>query len=459
MYKKLIGGAVMGTIFGAGITAAIYNHKVKLLKLQKAEAKVNSDEEIAKLNSDLEFEQLYRNKLGELHKSTISAFNHICNVDMLADISQLNDIDSCLTAIKDAAQSITDASDIDFSVILDEKIVTAHKSMISDYATDACREIMDIIDNDDVDDTDIDVVDDSDNDSDDDGDNEIPTISPKTIIIQSLDGSVKAFDAEPDIGFEVLDGSDPENNDYCIMAQNIPALYNFLHDSIKSQLKEHYVFKIDTDTFDYIIEDMVITVSLAFIDEATMVVTDASAVVPFEIFGETANDGTIKFYNIAEGELNIDSAIKYFGNTTSIDDIQNEPTGAVQNSVDTKEKKNPPEEKMVNKQIANDFDTSLSDENIQYIFDTIGYNQQALKVFMGKLGVLMRINPEAGMTIYDAYVEILRDIHTHEDNDELTENKQNLISNSLKALINNMKKNYGHDIDRNGRSGSDKSDA
>jgi hypothetical protein len=116
-----------------------------------------------------------------------------------------------------------------------------------------------------------DIIDYADDDDDDD-DDIVPdqlnqTVSPKHVILLDINGKSTCFDADPDDGFEILDGSDPENNDYCFIAQNIPKLYRVLFDSIKDQLKSHYVYKIDSELFDELLEDMVITVSVSFVNE------------------------------------------------------------------------------------------------------------------------------------------------------------------------------------------------
>lgn len=441
MSTKLFGGIAIGVTLTGCAAYFLYNKKIKDIK----DHEKNLEEEVSKINESLNIRTTERdtidsnfqklknkylsldtdnNKMIKLYSYLIGAYASIIDVDMLADIANLTDIDDrdeCLSKIEKAINTLKEIED-DANENLSKLNHKQLESRISTTINDMGKNIKDIIDlsEDDADDEDDDI-----------------TISPIKIIMKTLDGNTKIFDADPDDGFEVLDGSNPDENDYCIIAQNVPALYKFLFASIKDQLAYHYVSVINPDVFDALLEDMVITVSLSFINETDAEVTSVNAVVPFELFTEELVDKKYKVYCVKEGELDIADAVRYFKthNTDTDKDLGTNFTKPEQQEVT--------EIKKIQFDISN---AGLDDNTIQFLINTIGFNRDSLKSFFGKLKILMQTNPEAGESIKTAFIDIVTSINMKLVENELDEGAIIKATTSLKALILNMKKNYGSSL-------------
>lgn len=438
MSLKLFGGIAIGAVIGGGVTYAFYRNKHKTAETENARFNEEYAHKMNDIVSNLREENnkniVKQQNTSAICDSILQSFHRFTDIDMIADIANIGDIeyrDRCFAEIEGATTDIEKLCNILDDNLLNSEKIADIRAKINLRIEKMCSEIKDIIN----------ICEDDDDDDDQLDENNV-TISPKKIILNSIGGTSMVFDADPDDGFEVLDGSDVENNDYCFVAQNVPKLYNILFNSIRTQLAEHYVLKIDPDAFDMILEDMVITVSVSFINDTDVVVTAVNAVVPFEIFGITTSDKNFKIYSIQEGEITNDVIIRYFRSINSNDDIQNQQKNSNESCIKT-------ETVIKSTETPIDYDkldVSLSDENIQFIINTIGFSRESLKAFFTKLNILCRVNPEAGGAIKEAFEYILRDIHSKKVNNQLNDDTKLHLANSLRALILNMKKNYGAEI-------------
>ncbi len=448
MLKSLFGGVALGAS-AAGIYT-YFRHKKTLTpyvnevnRYQRLEKELMTDKE----KSDHMVEEVkyaYKN-LCEMHNRTIDAYDTLVNPDMLADISNINDDgyrDECLEEIERASKHIKSITYIsDAGIFYTEDKLESDTSMLLNTTSTMSENIKrSIYDDDNA----------FDDDDDDDNNSETQTVSPRKLILNRVDGEAKIFDTDPDVGFEVLDGSNPDANDYCIVAQNVPALYNFLFNSIKSQLQSHYVSKISADAFDNLLEDMIITISFSFINDTDAEITEINAVVPFEVFNDVSDIKNNKIYCIKNGELTNDNIIHYFRSISPKHDVEGRKTSnsEVRSSSQKMEKK-----------VVKNIDTSLSEENIKFITESIDFNRESLKSFVGKLGILLKANPEAGEAINDVFRTIIIEIHDAISENKLSDEYKASLVNTLKALNTNMRKNYGADIKRYSvASSSDNSD-
>jgi len=66
--------------------------------------------------------------------------------------------------------------------------------------------------------------------------------------------------------------------------------------------------------------------------------------------------------------------------------------------------------------------------------------------FVGNLKILMIVNSEAGNAIYDAYKSTIEEIQILLYEDKLTTDEITNYYNSIRAIMANMKKNYGSSI-------------
>ena len=459
MSIKYLGGIISGMCIGGGITYAILNKKIKNMSENNSDmVRLIKDFEnkISEINNDHDNYQIdSADKISILEKSCHNAkmvceqvsnsYKELLNPDMLADITIMDDvdhIDECLSAIEKATKSIHNLStSINFDCISN----TTCKTFIND-TNDIMGITTDIISKS------IKTYQDNfmnNDDDDEDDDEELKLVSPKRVIINSIRGTSKIFEAEPDDGFEIIDGSDPDNNDYCIDSKNIPALYNFLFASVVDQLSCHYVAEIDKETFNTLIEDMVITVSLSFINETDVVITAVNAAVPFELFGESIDNNKYNIYTIHGGELELANVMDYFRSGCDSNNNKTSQNDSTKNSSIT-ETENKKEEKKVVKtnydKVSIAFDSAISDDAVQFIVDTIGYNRESLVAFIGKLKILMKANPEAGEAIYNAYNAIFEEVQILIHDEKLTEEDIARCYNSIRAIYSNMKKNYSASI-------------
>ena len=450
MNFKVFGGIAAGAVIGCGAAMLFYNKKIKELKIgrETAESELSKisydyDQKLEKLTvkyNDLEFtSSIAKQNIILLYNAMQDAYCKISNVDMLADISAIKDVplrDKCFSYIDSAIVNIDKLCNLSDEAISVPAIVKNAIDNIHDCAKTMQLDISRILE----------MYTDNDDDEDDDdeyeNDSDIETISPRHIILNCIDGKSMVFDADPDGGFEVLDGSDVENNDYCIVAQNVPKLYNILFDSVKEQLQSHYVAKINSDAFDMILDDLVITVSLEFINDTDAVITAVNAVVPFELFGLNTKEKTIQIYTIKEGELDNGDVIHYFRSALGSYNIQNQQECLEQDMAKTSKET----EMEIAEATKSNIDVSVSDENIQFIINTIGYSKESLKSFMTKMAVLYRINSEAAESIESAYADIIREIYFIKANNKIDESNKLRIANLLRSLIYNMNRNHGSAI-------------
>ena len=325
-------------------------------------------------------------------------------------IQQIDDRDECLSEINNARNDIKNSNDVDE---IDDIVINA-TNIINGIIKTAKDEPV----------------------HDDEDDNDPVYIYPDKVIIDELYGNEPKEFFINDKGLEVLD-YDQDNDTYMVYARG--KLYKFLFNSIKDQLSYHYLAEINKKSFDELMEELPIVVTVSFIDDSmTMVVTDTTNMsIPFVMFGETNKNGECKIYTTREeGLFDLDDARKYFRSDDSDHDTETQQNDIPEDSVNTEIKK---EEKIVVNNHG-EFDSPLSEEAVMFISETVGYNRDSLKGFTKQLDILMTINPDAGDAIYNAYNDIVMDILT------ATSIDADAYRGSIKALHNNMKTNYGAEI-------------
>lgn len=458
MSVKFFGGVAIGAIVGGSIVYTSLNKKIKQQNIDAAERIEEHEKEVANiLEARDEIISDYEKEIAELKKTVtvaveaninagvlcnngIELYRRLLDPDMLADIADIDDgdyRDECLSVIDDVASTISaKISNVNFANISNNDLGIIMKE-ITDNMDDATDKIKDVID----------TYQSEHEDEEDDDENEVTTITPGRVIVDCLDGTKKFFNAEPDDGFEIIDGSNPTDNEFCIDAQNIPELYKFMFDSIKDQLSYHYVAEIDGNTFERLIEDMTIIVTLSYVndDSMDMVVTAVNAVVPFELFGESIGDKMYKIYSIEGGELDLANALDYFRSNHSDRGNEDRETNTDESSIKT-EKPIKNEEEVVKPIQQLQFESPVSDDAIQFVIETVGYNRDSLMSFIGNLKVLMKVNSEAAESIYSAYSDIITEIQDLNNQGKLTDIELGKYYTSIKAIHTNMKKNYGSAI-------------
>ena len=427
-----------GAVTAVAVTALMFENKFKHYKSEK-EGEISSlqntknslqerlsaqEKDIAQLkdeNSELSKKlsvlmNAYENVCTFYSKLT-NGFNIILNPDMLADIASIKDVelrDKCLEEIEDAVASISK-----HIVHKSELMADDDKDKLIDkiecHIETMCDNIKHIIIE----------YEESDDEDGDEGTDGAETVSPKKLILKGVDCDDRIFETDPDIGFEVLSGPEEGGNSYCIYAQNDAKLYNFLRDSIKDQMASHYTAKIDPEVFDNIIEDIVITVSFSFINETDAVITEVAAAIQFEVFSNKNN-----YYHVKGGDIDHDHVVHYIR-------VNNTPVNS-----DIGEKDVP----------KNGDETTSTEEKtveinpVEFLVETIDYNQAEITAFIKKLIILEKANNEAWCVIYNSFNDILSDIIKLNESNELTELKKAEFVAQIKALNKNMKRNYGADI-------------
>jgi hypothetical protein len=423
--KKFIGGVAVGagvaTVFAYFGYKHILAQKIKereaIIKALKERIKTLTDEKTSEAkNADERYQTLlnaYENICTFNNKIT-QAFTLILNPDMIADIASISDVDlrdECLSHIEETVEFIST-----LIVHKNEKMTKDELNEIIEKVTVKINKMTD----------DIRQCIDDDEDDDDEPDEEIMgMVSPKKLILKGINCEDKVFEVDPDIGFEVINGSDTENNDYCIYAQNDSNLYKFLRDSIREQLSNHYVSKIDPIIFEDMTEELMITVSFSFINDTDAEITEVASVIPFEIF----NDDKHK-YVVKDGEIPNDKLIQLDGDSS--DSSESDDREKITPDDGETEK----EEKVV----------TTIDDPMWYVINTIGYNRDSLAHFIGCLDILRKANPEAGASVSDTFVSIINEIQKCENANEMTDAKKSEFCAQIKALARNMKQNYKSDI-------------
>ena len=441
MFKDVFGGIAVG---GAAVACLTYINNKKTqkninklkdenqsLKTSVTKAESCLEESIEELKytkeSNDEIRKTFRalrtayENLCKFHNQTSICFSQLIDPNMLADICDLtctSDRDACLKRVEDVVTTINRLAITHKDEMLTEDQVDTKIDKLHTIIGEMSDELRDIIRNS------------EDDDDEDDDEIEATTVSPKRILFTDISGRLKSFEADPDVGFEVLDGSDPENNDYCIIAQNIPPLYNLLFDSIKDQLKNHHTATIDADAFDNLLDDMLITVSFSFVNDDEAVITAVNAVVPFEIFTEDISDDKFVVYTIKEGELKTDNVMRYFRNSSRGNTVSSRKENSAEGGVETEISETSEEE----------IDVSMSADNIQFVVETIGFNRDALQSFAGKLNILQKVNPDVAKNIMAGWGVILREIHTLKASNKLTDEAIQQEINAINALYTQLKK-------------------
>lgn len=459
MSKKLFAGIAIGSAITTAVASIINASAKKKTDIKNAEIESQlkklieeRDSAVSKLESDDERYQKLMNgyeNICTFNNKLTQAFNIILNPDMIADIANIDEItlrDACLSEIENTVSIISKYVMIKSDILSDSELQIIINKVTTQVDT-MCDNIKDFIndyENIEALRHDCELDEDDDDDDDDDFATVEETVSPKKLILKGIDGSEKIFETDPDIGYEIIEGSDIENNDYCIYAQNDAKLYNFLQASIKDQLASHYTAKIDPKIFENIIEDLVITISFSFINETDAEITEVAAVIPFEIFKENKNN---KVYTIKEGEIKVDNIIHYFGSVNSTD-INNKVQRYITESGSTKMETTTNEtEEMLPQINRTEFVISSNmNDNIQYIVSTIGFNRDVLKAFIGKLDILHNANQEAWTSIYESFKDIILEINEFNVTDKLDDANKSRLCNTIQTLSRNMKRNYGQDI-------------
>jgi hypothetical protein len=341
---------------------------------------------------------------------------------MIADISTISDIrlrDKCLKEIDDCVTYIS-THIIHKSELMDDDTTNDLISKVNKRVAVMVDSISELLEE----------AGDIDEEDDDDVDEDVETVSPKKLILKGVDCPDKIFKLDPDIGFEVIEGSDPENNDYCIYAQNDANLYNFLRDSIRDQLSTHYSVKLNKDAFDDMIEDLLITVSFSFINETDAVITEVASVIQFNNFKDRKNN-TYVTKERYDHDNHVHSC------TCGHDSVDTNDHDQSVNETETQEEENYEEVSMV---------SMPQDEILTFLVDKVGANRDSMKHFINTLTILQKANPEAYESISDAFVDIMEDIEETDRNGKLTDEKKMEVRAQIKTIVRNMKKHYGADI-------------
>ena len=419
MAIKFIVGAIGGTMVGAGITYYYMNRERKEVQEKIDQYKAKCADLNAKYEESSEVISVLRttNELkNNIINSEIDALNRLADVNMYADISAINNIeirnkcfefiDMAKTAIKDHCG---DPENFDSNII---------ENIISDMES----KIKNIIMNYDEEEDEDEITEDN------------AVVSPKAIVLKAINNRKPKIFNTTDIEFEIIDGSDTENNEYHVSVDSCVELYNFLFNTIKPQLHNQYAFKIDADAFDAMIDGMEIFATLSFINDDVMEIKQVHAYVPFEVFENEGN-----FYYIEGGEILHGDIIEFSKHSASGINIQNKQSDSDKGGI--KKTEPPKTQKMVI-----DIDLSLSEENAEFLVSSINFNKEALKYFFAKLAILQKVNVEAYDAISTAFKDILHEIYIHKNNETLDDNTKRRYSTGIQALINNLKKNYGNVI-------------
>lgn len=451
MIEKLLisGGSFLAGALVVGVGCRkIITHQRDCINAQNVQL-----EEVDTLREEINdktVEYIRSSHMNNLYRTALTCMGKISDVDMIADISVMDSarLDACLNAIKNTTLDIAECINVCVSTsVLTEKEANKYRDRIIGSTSITCDLIHDVIreyesiedDDDNYDDEDVD--DDSDDDDevigvkmsidpdddcedDDDDDDDLVYIYPKAIVPNCVNGHAKQYDVDEEgIGI-FIDFSDISNNVYCTKAEYIPELCNDLKQSVKEQCSGHIINQINPDIFDALIEDSDITLYLAYLDDSEDVMTILNWRIDLEmgVHSIKLDSGDTKIYNVIDGRVNDDSVKNYFK-------CQSDDNGGDDSSKDDDTNA--------------DYTDMNIDDSIQFIIENVGYNRESLKCFIDKLGILYTVNYEAWEAICTAYSEIIRDIHKFKKSGKLTDETSTLICNRIKALKENMTRNYG----------------
>jgi hypothetical protein len=441
--KSVFIGFVAGAATAAVVTKLTLDGKFKKYQSEKEAEIAVLQNENSKLNKKLEelsskysiIMRGYEN-LCKYSCNMTKGFNIILDPDMIADISNICNIslrDACLREIEDCVEYISSFHIHKSEFISDEELEEIIEK-VNNRIENMANTIKENIDKDDEEseDEETEIIDDE--------DDEIETVSPKKLILKGINCEDKIFETDPDIGFEVIKGPDTNNKYYCIYAQNDAKLYNFLKESIKDQLTNHYVARIDPDIFEEITDDLRITVSFEFINENDAEITEVAAVIPFEIFN---NKNKKKLYIVKDGDISNDQCLHVLrGNSHSSAGNIREENNSKPNEETTSEEVEKEE------MIEDDKDTRPSaNDDIDYLVEVIGYNEASLKHFINRLNTLKKANNKGWEEINAELIDTTIKIDEVRKSGNLDELKKADFRANIKALTQVMKNKYKRDID------------
>lgn len=400
----IVGGAV-----GAAIMYAINNKKIRNQDVEK----LKMLKETQSLKDALETKSDKYKRLEDVNTTLLDdVYDKLTNIHMFADICNTCDEtrDRCFAVIDQAREQIKEhVSSNEFDRDVVNTIITEMEDMLrtiinSDDDCDCCDEV----------------------------------ITPKSILTRSVSdpGGIRIFDTSG-VEFDILD-SDAENDRYFIRLEekDHEEMYNFFHKSVVEQQNAQYARAIDIDAFEESMKDISILMTLTALDDDRMIVTEFRAEIPFEVFSENG-----KFYYIEGGELIPNDIIQFARSSASREHLQTKHEMLPKNcdSKETEDKED--EETIIEADLA-----LFSQENIDFLAETVGFSKSALNYYIPKLSVLKEIDESAYETVYKAFTSILQTVYNMESENLLDEESKQKFRNALQCLIQNMKKNYGNII-------------
>ena len=307
-------------------------------------------------------------------------------------------------------------------------------------------------------DTDISIDPDDDDDEDDDEDDEpmMPILDIATFAIRNIKtGRMKYFRKPgPEEGYPVLEGSDIENGEFRILANANPELYNFLLNCVKSQVRKgHIVANINPRVFDQMMDDIPIIIHLSLENEEYATITAINAVIPFEIFKHNKQVYAVEDLEV---ELN-DNIVRTLTGGICTNDVQDVEKCTCESCQQTEAEETEISEVAVTETTEPDAqpaeNVDAGDWLVSFINESIGYNRDSLRSFIGKLAILMKADRKSGENIRNRFNDIIRSIRSaqkdYDDgvvNDEQHIEQLNTITQQLRTLISDMKKNHGNTI-------------
>lgn len=369
------------------------------------------------------------------------AYRKIMDIDLIADISNIENIemrDKALSIISNTIDKIREvfesepANDLfDDSSRYDEVVKAVnvyYGGIIDSYIDNMTSNIKSILEEYEN------ILDEEEEDEDDVfDDEEIIPISPRSIIFKCFNGNPKIFNTDG-LTFELLPNSDVDENIYYFSINSdteAKELYEFFKAGLAPQLQSHYTARIDVDVFNEVLDNITINFLAEFINDDDM-----------EIKGYSAGDVHFNLmrvenkYYYTEGDDLLQSDIVRFirsdsGNTTVSTDKKTTETS----KEETLEKK----EKVL-------IDLTKSDDMIEYLVETLQYNENALKAFFAKLVVLKNENFGAFVNISDLMSDMIGTLQDLQTEDKFTESARGTYHNILHKLIDTVKKDYGAQI-------------
>lgn len=441
MVAKLLCG-VGGTFIGACSMYVLNKRKIENLR----NISIKKDDEINTLRienmekdsslkatvTSYEAVLARRDNIEQLYIEVDKLINEFKNIDRIGEILNINNesnrnicigmLDAIVEHIKNettkyVANLNTDPESVEYAV----KNISADLNKKIRELDNKVHEF--IQDNDDDDDEDLIGV--SLDDDDDEDEDDVFVIHPTDIVVKCVNGNNKVYKADSVEGFEViLADSDIEENQYCIMAQYIPELYSDLKASVMNQIKDHYVNQIDNESFEYLLDEVEIVIYLNLAEDNIALLSGVKAVIPFDVFSVVTEDSGVLYFNTTDSIVE-DVDLQYF---IGYDEDDNNDSS---NNAES--------------------DPIIEDpENIEVIVDfvveSINFNRDSLKGFVGKLDILKEVNPDAALDAYKELFDIVREIHRAKNSNDISNDVANGLKTRLQLLKEDTLKNHGGEI-------------